>query len=70
VTYVEIPRGGVTIHNEYIVHGSGGNMTDGWRRTYVAAFRTEETIRIEREAGFTHSHNDTVNWDSFNKWQL
>jgi phytanoyl-CoA hydroxylase len=68
VTYEEIPRGGVTIHNEYIVHGSGGNTTTGWRRTYVAAFRTKETIELERRAGFTHSHNDEVNWDTFNHW--
>ncbi len=64
-----VGRGGVTIHNEYIVHGSGGNDTQGWRRTYVAAFRTLDTIKQERAAGFTHSHNDAVNWDTFNKWQ-
>jgi len=33
----------------------------GWRRTYVLAFRHNDTISIERKAGFTHSHNDTVN---------
>ena len=34
----------------------------GWRRTYVLAFRHQDTIALERRAGFTHSHNDTVNW--------
>ena len=33
----------------------------GWRRTYVLAFRHEDTIALERKAGFTHSHNDSVN---------
>jgi len=59
VSYVEVGRGDVTVHNERVVHGSGGNYTDGWRRTYVLAFRHSETIALERKAGFTHSHNDT-----------
>jgi len=64
-----IKRGDVTIHDEWVVHGSGGNLSKGPRRTYVAAFRPLETVKRERAAGFTHSHNDSVNWDSFNKWQ-
>ncbi len=51
------------------VHGSGGNYTDGWRRTYVLAFRHQDTISLERKAGFTHSHNDAVNWDVFQSSQ-
>jgi ectoine hydroxylase-related dioxygenase (phytanoyl-CoA dioxygenase family) len=66
VDLVETPRGSVTIHNERVVHGSGGNNSSGHRRTYVVAFRTAETIALERAMGFTHSHNDTVNWDTFN----
>jgi hypothetical protein len=66
---VPIPRGAVTVHDEYIVHGSHGNSTSGTRRTYVVAFRTADTVRRERAAGFTHSHNDSVNWDTFNAWQ-
>lgn len=69
VEHAQVPRGSVTIHNERVVHGSGGNSTDGYRRTYVLAFRTEDTVRRERAMGFTHSHNDEVNWDVFNKWQ-
>jgi hypothetical protein len=41
------------------VHGSGGNTTShSWRRAYIVAFRTEQTVARERELGFTHSHND------------
>ena len=61
-----VKRGGVTIHDEWVVHGSGGNLSTGTRRTYVIAFRTADTVGRERKAGFTHSHQDTVNWDSFN----
>lgn len=59
-------KGSVTIHDEYVVHGSGGNTCpDRQRRTYVMAFRTKETVEAERSIGFTHSHNDQVNWDNF-----
>ena len=61
-----VNRGDVTIHDEWVVHGSGGNLSSGTRRTYVAAFRSADTVARERRAGFTHSHEDTVNWDSFN----
>ncbi len=57
---VEMPirRGDCTVHNERVVHGSGGNTTAGFRRAYVVAYRATETVRIERELGFTHSLND------------
>ena len=58
VVTVPIRRGDVTVHNETVMHGSGGNKTDGFRRAYIIAFRPDETIAIERELGFTHSHND------------
>jgi hypothetical protein len=63
-----VNRGDVTIHDEWVVHGSGGNLSNGTRRTYVIAFRTKETVARERAAGFSHSHNDSVNWDSFREW--
>ncbi len=53
-------RGSVTIHHERTVHGSRGNRSDRWRRGYVLAFRSRETIAEERAHGFTHSHNDDV----------
>lgn len=61
-------RGALSMHDEYVVHGSGGNLSNGPRRTYIVAFRVQDTVNQERAAGFTHSHNDKVNWDKFNKW--
>lgn len=71
VVYLPVKRGDVTIHNEWIVHGSGGNVSKWrWRRTYVAAFRSNATIAWERRLGFTHSHNDAVNWDTFDRVEV
>lgn len=58
VVPVPIQRGDVTVHDERVMHGSGGNSTDGHRRAYVLAFRAAEAVAIERQLGFTHSHND------------
>ncbi len=56
---VPIRRGDITVHNEGVLHGSGGNTTTAsWRRAYINAYRSFETVRRERELGFTHSHND------------
>jgi phytanoyl-CoA hydroxylase len=54
----ELRRGDVTVHHERTVHGSGGNHTASWRRAYILAFRSKETVAEERRLGFTHSHND------------
>lgn len=64
-----VNRGDVTLHDEWVVHGSPGNLSNGTRRTYVVALRTKDTVDRERRAGFTHSHNDSVNWDTFNAFQ-
>jgi hypothetical protein len=53
-----IRRGDCTVHNERVMHGSGGNHTPGRRRAYIVAFRAADTIQTERRLGFTHSHND------------
>ncbi|MEM7785967.1 MAG: phytanoyl-CoA dioxygenase family protein [Planctomycetota bacterium] len=63
--FLPVKRGSVTIHDERIVHGSGGNTSQVWRKTYVMAFRSEKTVQQERAIGFTHSHNDEVDWDTF-----
>lgn len=56
---VPIRRGDVTVHNEGVLHGSGGNASaNNRRRAYINAFRSEETVDAERALGFTHSHND------------
>lgn len=64
---VELPlrRGDITVHDERIVHGSGGNRSkDRWRRTYIVAYRTKLCVDFERSIGFTHSHNDKINWQT------
>ncbi len=59
VVPIEIKRGDITVHNEGVLHGSGGNTTtDNRRRAYINAYRSVETVRQERALGFTHSHND------------
>jgi phytanoyl-CoA hydroxylase len=59
-------RGSLTIHDEWVVHGSSGNTCkDKERRTYVLAYRAAQIVAAERKMGFTHSHNDDVNWDTF-----
>jgi hypothetical protein len=64
---VELPlkRGDMTVHDEMIIHGSGGNLSlSRWRRTYIAAFRSAACVAFERSIGFTHSHNDRINWQT------
>ncbi len=64
---IELPlkRGDMTVHDEMIIHGSGGNRSlSRWRRTYITAFRSKACVDFERAIGFTHSHNDTVNWQT------
>jgi len=64
IVALPLRRGSITVHNERIVHGSPGNTTNGWRRTYVIAFRSQQTVAYERRIGFTHSHNDAINWET------
>ena len=67
LVYLPVRRGSLTIHDERIVHGSGGNESNDWRKTYIIAYRDVETIKEERAIGFTHSHNDDVNWSEIIK---
>lgn len=64
IVALPLSRGSITVHNERIVHGSTGNQTNGWRRTYVIAHRSRQTVAYERSIGFTHSHNDAINWQT------
>lgn len=64
IVYVEVPRGSITVHDEWIIHGSGGNLSEHWRKTYIIAYRSKETVDYERSIGFTHSHNDKIDWKS------
>ena len=57
---VEIRRGDITVHNEGVLHGSGGNFSSSsYRRAYIVALRSTSTVAEERRRGFTHSHNDS-----------
>lgn len=60
VQVVPIRSGDITVHCERVLHGSGGNHTEGWRRSYIVAYRSAATIQEERKQGFTHSHNDSL----------
>ncbi|MFT5731402.1 MAG: ectoine hydroxylase-related dioxygenase (phytanoyl-CoA dioxygenase family) [Planctomycetota bacterium] len=55
-----IRRGDALCFRERLLHGSGGNTSDRWRRAYVVAFRTQATVDAERAMGFTHSHSDDL----------
>ena len=57
--HVPIARGDITVHNEGVLHGSGGNSSSSsYRRAYIVALRSATTVAEERRRGFTHSHND------------
>lgn len=64
IVLLPVRRGSITVHNERIVHGSAGNRSNGWRRTYVVAHRSRATVAYERSIGFTHSHNDAIHWQT------
>jgi len=74
VTFLPVAAGGVTVHDEWILHGSGGNHDkNNWRHTYVLAYRDNGMIEWERslgDEGFRHSHNDKFQWDTFKKENL
>ena len=55
---VPVKRGQVTMHDEWIVHGSGGNAKATPRKTYVVAYRDAKMVEYERSIGFSHSYND------------
>ncbi len=57
---VHLARGEAVAFRERTLHGSGGNVSNRWRRAYVLAFRTPTTVAAERAIGFTHSHNDDL----------
>lgn len=71
VVFLPVKRGSISVHNEKIVHGSAGNESERWRRTYIIAHRSRQTVEHERSIGFTHSHNDQIQWkthlESLNK---
>lgn len=65
IVLLPLKRGDITVHDELIIHGSGGNKSKNrWRKTYITAYRSSECVSYERAIGFTHSHNDKVNWET------
>eukprot|EP00878_Enallax_costatus_P003042 GHUV01003240.1.p1 GENE.GHUV01003240.1~~GHUV01003240.1.p1 ORF type:complete len:314 (+),score=53.85 GHUV01003240.1:231-1172(+) len=68
VVDVPVSRGDVIVHHERVLHCSYPNLSHNWRHAYILNFRKRECIAEERRLGFTHSHNDKVNWDVFQKW--
>jgi len=57
VVSVPVRRGDVTIHGDFVVHGSGGNHTNGWRRNYILGFRPKEVIQLQKTKGLDRSLN-------------
>jgi len=57
VVAVPLKKGDATFHGDFVVHGSKGNTTTGWRRNYVLAFRPQALIDLQNEKGLTRSHN-------------
>lgn len=56
---VEIRCDDITVHNEGVLHESGGDTSaSGHRRAYIVALRSQSTETKERRREFTHSHND------------
>jgi ectoine hydroxylase-related dioxygenase (phytanoyl-CoA dioxygenase family) len=60
VVSAPLVRGEALAFRERVLHGSGGNSSERWRRAYVVAFRTAATVSAERAMGFTHSHADDL----------
>jgi ectoine hydroxylase-related dioxygenase (phytanoyl-CoA dioxygenase family) len=44
IHYVPIKRGDITVHNERVIHGSGPNLSNGWRRAYIVAYRKKQVL--------------------------
>ena len=51
IKLAECKRGSVTVHDEFVVHGSGGNTSkDKQRRTYVLAYRPKAVVEAGKSA--------------------
>jgi len=57
VVAVPIQRGDLTVHGERVVHGSSGNRSSGWRRSYMVQFRAAENVEKRRQLGIARSFN-------------
>jgi len=46
---VPLKRGDAVVHHHYTVHGSGGNSTKGWRRSFLLGFRPKQVIELAKQ---------------------
>jgi len=60
VVSIPLKRGGVSVHGERTIHGSSGNKTDGWRRSYLLQFRPKASVAKRVDMGVTRSLNQTT----------
>lgn len=60
IRHLPVRRGDVTIHDEWIVHGSGSHLDKSQppRKTIVMAFRDHRMVEYERRIGFSHSYEN------------
>jgi hypothetical protein len=57
--FLPLQPGDLSIHEEWIVHGSEGNGSEEARDTLIMAYRAQSMIDLERSEGFRHSYNDS-----------
>jgi phytanoyl-CoA hydroxylase len=60
IVAVPIHRGDLTVHGERVVHGSSGNQSNGWRRSYMLQFRAAENVQKRRQLGISRSFNHAL----------
>ena len=56
--FLPLAPGDLTVHDEYLVHGSEGNGSPRSRDTLIFAYRMPSMIAFERSVGFRHSYAD------------
>jgi phytanoyl-CoA hydroxylase len=57
IVMVPIKKGDLTVHGNRIVHGSSGNQSNGWRRSYMIQFRSQEQVQLRLSLGISRSFN-------------
>jgi len=60
IVSVPLKPGSVSIHGERTIHGSGGNKTSGWRRSYLLQFRPKASVAQRVNMGISRSLNQVT----------